>query len=145
FSGRQQMHVEAERMRGGRLAFELDPAVGIAREPQTAGFSPTRREPGLGFELLVELHRIAQHLRNRRRRPQLPDEAGRVPRRAARQLAAIDEHDVRSMIAGQVIGGGAADDTAADDHDRGMAGEICAHALPGSWSYFAWARANRSR
>ena len=50
------------------------------------------------------------------RRP-LPDEAGGMPGRAAGQFAAVDEDDVDLVIAGEVIGGGAADDAAPDDND----------------------------
>ena len=126
------MHVEAEGVRGGRLALELGPALRVAGEPETPGLAPTGGKPGLDLEPLVELDRVAEHLGDRGRRAELTDEAGGMPGRAAGQLAALDQDDVGLVVAGEMIGGGAADDAAADDDDLGVARQNCAHALPGA-------------
>ena len=118
----------------GRLAAELGPAILVAGEPEAAGLAPAGGEPGLGFEPLVEIDRVAEHLRDRGRGAELADEAGGMPGRAAGELAALDEHDVGLVVAGEMIGGRAADDAAADDDDRGVGGKRRGHALPVSCS-----------
>ena len=86
-------------------------------EPQAAGHLPAGGEAGLGLEPLVEVDRILQHLGDRGRGAQLADEAGGMPGRAAGQLALLEQDDVGLVVAGQMIGGRAADDAAADDDD----------------------------
>ena len=85
---------------------------------------PACVKAGLGFEALVEVDRVAQNLGNRCRRPELADEAGGVPGRAAGQLAAIDENDICLVVAGEMIGGRTADDAAADDDNFGCVRKI---------------------
>ena len=47
-----------------------------------------------------------------------PTRPGRVERRAAGQLGAVDQHDVGPPELGQVVGDAGAADAAADDDDR---------------------------
>ena len=58
----EQLHVEPERMGGRRLPLDLCPALLVAGKPQAAIHFPARGLTGLGFQGLVELHRIAQQL-----------------------------------------------------------------------------------
>ncbi len=74
------------------------------------------------LESLVEVDRVAEHLGDRRRRAELPDQAGRMPGRAAGQLALLDQHHVGLVVAGEMVRGGAADDAAADHDDSGVGG-----------------------
>ena len=130
---RDEMHLHAEAFcRGGEPA-EFGPAIPVGREPQAARHLPAGGETGLGVEPLVELDRVFQHARDRGRRAQLPDEACRMPGRAGGELALLQEHDVRLMVARQMVGGRAADDAAADDDDLGMSGQAHRAALP-YWS-----------
>ncbi len=125
---RQQMHVEAEGARCRRLTAELGPAFVVAGEPQAPGLAPAGGEAGLRLKPPVEAGGITQDLRDRRRRAQLTDEAGGMPRRAASQRAAFDENDVGLVVAGEMIGGGTTDDAAADDHDFGLRRQAPRHA-----------------
>ena len=68
---------------------------------------------------LVQLDAVAAEAHHRRRGVELGDEAGRVARRAARQLALLEEQDVGPPGLGQVVGDAAPGDAAADDNDSG--------------------------
>ena len=57
-AGREQVHLEPEAARGGRLAPDLDQAIGVAREAQAAVPLPAGGLPGLGLEALVQLDRM---------------------------------------------------------------------------------------
>jgi hypothetical protein len=59
---------------------------------------------------------------------QLPDQAGRMPGRAAGQLLAFEQHDVGPAELGQVIGHRAAGDAAADDDHAGILRNSHTHA-----------------
>src|SRR4029434_2162678 len=54
FLGRDQVDVKAESLRHRRRALELAPAVGRRGKSQATDAVPTRRLPGLCFELRVE-------------------------------------------------------------------------------------------
>jgi hypothetical protein len=58
---------------------------------------------------------------------QLHDEPGGVPGRAAGEPTALQQHHVPSAQLGQMIGEAAPGDTAADDDDLGLRGEVFAH------------------
>ena len=75
----------------------------------------------------------------------LADEASRVPGRARCQLVLFEEDDIGLMVAGQMIGGRAADDTAADHHDLGAIRNSLCHSFPYLNSYPASMFSNRSR
>ncbi|MFT5507258.1 MAG: hypothetical protein ACI89J_000322, partial [Hyphomicrobiaceae bacterium] len=55
------------------------------------------------FELLIKFSRVPRQSRQILRRPQLPDQAGSVPCRAACQLLALKQDNVRPTALGQMI------------------------------------------
>ena len=128
---REQVHLQAERGRRRRLALHLVPPLLVAGEAQAAVHLPARRQPGLGLELLVQGDGVAEQLGDVRARAQLADEAGRMERGTRRELVPLDEHRVGPAEAGQVVGGGAPDDAAADDHRSRLAG-LLGHGSPHS-------------
>ena len=138
------MHIETEGMGGGRLALEFDPALIVGGEAEAPGLAPASGKAGLGLQLLVQVDRVAENLRDRRRGTELADEAGGVPGRTAGQLAAVDEDHVGLVVAGKMVGGGAADDAAADDNDFGVRLQAGGHASILARSFSAKARAKRS-
>ena len=85
--GRNQLHLHPETARCCCQPGIFGPAIRIGRQPQAAGHFPAGFKAGLGGESPVEVHRILQHLGDRRRRPKLPDQPRRVPRRARGQRA----------------------------------------------------------
>ena len=117
--GRQQLHLEAEALGRRRLALDLGPALGVAGEPQAAIALPAGGEPGLGLEPVVERDRIAEQLGDVGVGAKLADEAGGMPGRAGGELAALEQQDLADAHLGEMIGGRAADDAAADDDDLG--------------------------
>ena len=136
---RQQVHVEAEGPGGGRLTAELGPALRRRGEAEAPRLAPAGCKAGLGLQPFVEIDGGPQQLGDRGRRAELADQPGGVPRRAAGQLAALDQDDVGLVVTGQMIGDGAADDAAADDDDFGV-GRKAQGTIPP-----AKARSNRSR
>ena len=103
------LDVEPDRARPARPALELLEALRARRDPE----APDRLEDA---ELAVELHAVAAEAHHRRRRVELGDEPGRVAGRAARQLALLEEEDVRPAGLGEVIGDARPGDPAADDN-----------------------------
>ena len=69
-------------------------------------------------ELAVERDAVAAEAHHRRRRVELGHEPRRVVRRAAGQLALLDQQDVLPPGPGEVVGDAAPGDPAADDDDR---------------------------
>ena len=82
-------------------------------EPDLA---PAGLEPDLGLERPVEVDALHHHLRQRERRAELADEAGRVERRAAREVGPLDEDDVVPAEPREPVEDRAAADAAADHH-----------------------------
>ncbi len=123
FGGREQVHLEAEAVRGGRLALELDHPIGGAGEPQAAVHLPAARLAGLGLQPLVQLDAVLQELGHVGIGPELPDETGGVPGRAAGQLLSLEQHHLPPAEPGQMIGDRAAHDAAAYDHDPAVGGQ----------------------
>ena len=110
-----ELRVEADPVRAADAAAQLEEALRARRDAQRAD----RLEDA---ELLVQLHAVAAEAHHRRRRVELRDEPGRVVRRAARQLALLDEHDVlharfREVVRAADAGDAAADDDGAHDAD----------------------------
>jgi hypothetical protein len=115
FLRRDQVHLQPEGMGHGRLAPDLGHALGVAGEPQAPVLLEAGRQPGLGFEALVELDRILEKLRDVGAGAQLADQPGGVKRRAAGELVALQQQHVLRPGAGEMVGGRAADDAAPDD------------------------------
>ena len=98
------------------------------RDVDAAALLPAGREARLRLERRVELDAVAAHARHVARRAHLADEAGRVPRRAAGELALLEQHDVASTPSlREVVGGRAAGDAAADDDDARLCGRRAVH------------------
>ena len=140
---RQQLHLQAERVRRRRLPPDLDPALGRAGEPQAAIALPARRLPGLGLQPPVEFDRVAQQLGDVGAGAQLADQPGRMPGRARGQPALLQQQHVGPAELAQMIGHRAADDAATDDDDAGGAGQVGHRASISA--KLAHARSNRAR
>jgi hypothetical protein len=106
---------QAKRLRPALLPPVLEDAIGRAREAEAPGLPPARVPPGLGAEPPVALHAPHHQARQRDGGPELPHESRRVKRRSARQLGALDEHDVAPPLRGQVVRDARAAHAAADD------------------------------
>src|SRR5262249_26204129 len=117
---RDQLERQAERRRPAGLPRKLLHPLGRRGEPQRTHLAPARLEADLVAEGAVELDRAHHHLRQAERPAQLADEPSGVERRAARQLGALDEHDVLRAQPGQPVEDRAAADAAAD-HDHACA------------------------
>ena len=86
--GADQLGVEADAVGAADTSPQLEVALGARGDAQAAD--------GLeDAQLGVELDAVAAEAHHRLRRVELGDQAGRVVRRPARQLALLDEHDVR--------------------------------------------------
>ncbi len=118
------MHLQAEAVRGGRLAPDLGHARLIAGEAQAAIHLPAGRLAGLGLEAAVELDRVFEELGHVGRAAQLAHEARGMEARAAREPVPLEEHDLAPAEPCQMIGRRAADDAAADDDRPRRRGEI---------------------
>ena len=119
---------------GGRDLLHVDAAVAVERRDPPVLLEPIRvggeldeadrlepgRLPGLGLEPRVQVARVLAHLgRGLRRRAERHHQPGRVPRRAGRELVALEEHDVAPAHVRQVVRDRAADDAATDHDDPG--------------------------
>src|SRR5438876_4942017 len=80
-----------------------------ARAPESRGLSRLR------FELLVEHGAVAREAGEVVAGAELADEARRMPRGAAGEVATLEEHDVAPPELRQVIRDAASDDPASDD------------------------------
>ena len=120
----QQMHVEAKGMRRCGLTPDLGPAVGVAGQSQAAVHLPPRRNAGFRLQPVIEIDRIAQQLGDIGIGAQLPDQPRRMERGARCQFGAFQQNRVGPAQLGQMIGGGTADDAAADDNGPRRGGKI---------------------
>ena len=97
---------------------EVHPDLRVGQH-QPAGQVDRAVLAGHALDLLVQLDRVLLEARHVRVAVERVHAAGRVPRRAGRQLAPLEQHHVRPAGPGQVVQHAATDDTAADDHDLG--------------------------
>ena len=123
--GRDQVEVEAERLRPAGLARELLHPLLRGGEPQRADLAPAGLEPDLLAELAVEVDRAHHHLREAQRAAKLPHQARGVEGRAAGQVGALDEHDIAPAEPRQPVEDRAAADAAADDDGVGSLPQRC--------------------
>ena len=93
-------------------------AVSICVE--AAALPPAGGETGFRFQRRIQLDAVAAHARLVAIGAQLPDQAGCMPGGAAGELALFQQHDVRAAQLGEVVGGAAAGDAAANDDHLGM-------------------------
>ena len=116
----------------GRDLVHVDTAVAIERADPAVLLQPirfggqfdepdaveTRRLTGLGLESGVEIAGVLAHLgRGLRQRTERHHQTGGVPRRARRQLVALQHDDVGATHRGEVIGDRATDHSSTDHHD----------------------------
>src|SRR5262249_10536241 len=113
---------------GGRAAQQRH-ALRRARHRQRAALLPAGRQAGLRLEPGIELGAVADQPGEVLVAAQLADQAGGMPRRAAAQPALLEQHDVLPAELGEMVGGRAAHDAAADDDDAGVGGKIV-HSRP---------------
>ena len=114
--GRDELERQTERLRPARLPRDLLHPLGRRGEPERPDLVPARLETHFGLERAVEVDALHHHPRERERAAELTHEAGRVERRPARELGALDEHDVVPAKACEPVEDGAAADSA-PDHD----------------------------
>jgi hypothetical protein len=114
-AGREMIDLEAEGLAHRGAAVQLLETRRRLRDADRAVLLEARRLPRLRFQRAVQLGRVLGELREVARGAQLPDQAGRVPRRAAGQLLPFEQHDVGDADLRQVISDGAAGHAAADD------------------------------
>ncbi len=117
-----ELGVETDAVRAADAATQLAQALRARCDPQRAD---GLEDP----ELLVEIDAVAPEAHHRRRRIELGHEPGSVVRRAARQLALLEQDDVPHPSLCEVVGTARARDAAPDD-DRTHAGTADARWLP---------------
>src|SRR5262245_21424412 len=117
---REYLELHAEAVSDGRHALDFVEPVSGSRHRQAAATFETSRLPRLLLELCVQLCTVAIEFRQRCARTQLHHETGGVPGRAARERAALEQHNIGPAEFRQVIRDARADDPAADDHDARM-------------------------
>ena len=106
----EQVGVEADPAGAGHAPLQLLQALRAGRDPQRAD----RLEHP---QLAVQLDRVAAQPHHRGRRVELRDEAGRLARRPARQLALLEQHHVAAAGAREVVRDARARDAPSDDDD----------------------------
>ena len=119
----EQVHLEPEAVRGGRLAPDLDQAIGVAGKAQAAVPLPAGRLPGLGLEGVVQLDRMLRSwvmLALVRSWPTRPAAWKVEPEVSCLRSSSTTSRPARAR---QVIRDRAADDAAADDHGTRVGGQ----------------------
>ena len=111
--------------RGAALQF-LE-AFEVARHRDRPALAVTSCLARFGFKPAVKLTGVFCELGHVDRRPQLPDQAGSVPGRAAGELLAFEQDRVAPADLAKVIGDRGADNAAADDDDTGAGRQGCGH------------------
>ena len=114
------MHLKAKTARRGGLALYLSQSFFSAGQPQSSVHLPAGCEPGLDFKLVIQRNRVAQQLSDPGLTAQLTDKASCMPGAAAGQLITLKQQHVLVAHLGEMIGGGAADNTAADHNGSGV-------------------------
>ena len=119
----QELHVDVAQARHRGAALDLLPATLGRGDEDGAGPPESGPEAGPALQVLEQLRGVPREHAHVVGRPQLADEAGRVPRRPGREPLALEQDHVAPAALGQVVGDARADDAAADDDDSRMAGE----------------------
>jgi len=109
------LRLETEAAGGGGLPADLDEALGAGRYGNRSGPAEARRLARLFFQASVKLGALAGQSGQVRRRPQLAEQPGRVPRGTTGQLAPFEQADATPTASRQVKRHTTADDPAADD------------------------------
>jgi hypothetical protein len=127
--GRDELERQTERLRPARLPRDLLHPLGRRGEPERPDLVPARLEPHFGLERAVEVDALHHHPRERKRAAELTNQAGRVECRPARELGALDEHNVVPPEAREPVQDGAAADSASDHDCTGL----ISHGLTLNW------------
>ena len=122
--GSEQLAFEVVGRGRGRRPAELDHPLGRARHRHAAAPLEAGGEARLRLELAIEAGGVLHQAGAGLGRPELAEEARRVPRRPARELPLLEQEDVGPPEAGQVVRGGGPDHPAADDHGAGAVGQV---------------------
>ena len=124
---RDHLGVDVEAARHRRQARQLVHALGVARQAEAARAAEARGLAGLRLEALVEVGAVLGEPGEVVGGAELADQPGGMPRGPARQLAALEQHDVAPAELGQVIRHAAAGDAAADHHHARLCGHRVTH------------------
>ena len=119
--GRQELDLDADRLRDARILVVLVHAVAVEREADVGDLAEADVLAGLRLERLVERDRVFVDLADRVAHVEQRQQAGGVPGRAGGQLLALDQHHVRPALLGQMIERRDADRAAADHHHARLA------------------------
>ncbi len=115
--GRQRMALDAEALGLPHRAADFAPARRAAGEPQRADLLPGDVLAGLGLQPVEHGDRVLHQPGQVALAAQLPDQAGRVPGAAMRELRLLDQQHVLRAVTRKVVGERRADRPAADDED----------------------------
>ncbi len=114
---RDDLDRQAERLGPSGHARERLEPVGRGREVQGSHLVPAWVDAGLLVQAGIQVDAVHHHPRVADRVPQLRDQACRMERRAARELGALNEHDVGPAELREVVGDAGTGDASADDND----------------------------
>ena len=117
--GGDDLQVHAEVAAAGLGHAQPVEPLAVVGQHQPAGQVDRAVLPGAGLDRAVQLDRVLLQLGDVGVAVEGVHAAGRVPRRAGRQLLALDEHDVGPAGLGEVVQHRRADDAASDDDDLG--------------------------
>ena len=116
FLWRDELERQSKGLRPAGLAAQFLHALLRRRESKRADLVPPRLEPDFVLQPPIELDRLHHHPRQAERTAQLPDEAGGMEGRAARQVGSLAKDDVVPAEPGEPVEDGRAADAAADHH-----------------------------
>jgi hypothetical protein len=133
---RDHLGVDVEAARHRRQARQLVHALGIARQAEAARAAEARGLTRLRLEALVEIGAVLGEPGEVVGGTELAHQPGGMPRGPARQLAALEQHDVAPAELGQVIRHAAAGDAPADHHHARLSGHRVTHPRLLHWVNF---------
>ena len=112
-----QMRLDPDGLRRALIVPILVHPITTSREPQITGLVKTDGLTGFFFEFLVKLDRILMQLANAVGHIEERKEAGSVPGRARGEFCALQQHDIRPALLGEMIKHRDAANTAPDYHN----------------------------
>ncbi len=111
----QDIDIQTENLSHRCAALQFLEAFIVCGDGKTAILLETCRLPGFGFQPGEQFGRVLCEFRQILGGAELADQAGGVPGRAAGQLLAFQQHDIRPAEFGQVIGEGTSHRATTDD------------------------------
>ena len=115
--GRERLDLHAKRARHGGIAAQFLEAFVRERHNHAAVALEARRNPRFRLQRLVKIGAVFRQPRHVLRRPQLTNQSGSMPGRAAGQPLAFEQNHIRAAQLRKVVSDGAAHHAAADDDD----------------------------